>query len=316
MTSPVLSIILPSYNHYQFLPERLSSIYAQSNLDFELIILDDASTDGSVELIKELLKGKHYTLIVNTENSGSPFSQWEKGLRLAKGKFVWIAESDDSCSPLFISSILPSLEKGDFSLVYTKTLSIDKNSRKISDAYWPEQFNKSFFNETQLISCRRFLHSYLSARNCIPNVSSVIFSIEGIKLDAIMAAQRAARFKFVGDWIFWANLLVAYKKKNLLYLSSPLCLHRNHDNTTRKLFDRQGECQRMRECNEAIHHILWIQGLHAPLILMRALSFGWWNWLYELYLSRYKPSIVEQLAVYPLNRVHFIGFWIYRTLHS
>jgi len=311
MTSPTLSIIVPSYNHCQYLCERLFSIYAQSCPDFELIILDDGSSDGSVDLIKELLKGKRYTFIVNTKNSGSPFSQWEKGLRLAKGKYVWIAESDDSCSPAFVSSILPYLENGTVALAYTRTSSIDKEGFKISDAFWPEQFNKFFFSETQIISSRRFLNVFLPARNCIPNVSSVIFSIEAVKWDAIKAAQLAARFKFVGDWIFWAYLLKAYKKEKILYLSSPLCLHRDHDSSTRVVLNRQAEGHRIRECSDAIHRILRLQGIYSPLTVLRALSFGWWNWLYEFYLSRYKPLTIELMAVYPLGGVHLFGFWIH-----
>jgi glycosyltransferase involved in cell wall biosynthesis len=315
MTSPVLSIIVPSYNHCQYLRERLTSIYAQACQDFELIILDDASSDCSVELIKELLEGRKYTLIVNSKNSGSPFRQWEKGLSLAMGKYVWIAESDDSCSLEFVSSILPYLESEHAALAFTKTESINDKGLRLISSYWPEQFNGSFFSKTQLISCYRFLHNFLCARNCIPNVSSVIFSMQDYRREAILAARHAARYRFVGDWIFWARLIHAYGKRNMIYVSRPLCFHRDHGNTTRVVLDREAEGQRMREYSKAIHQVLVLHGLLAAWSFLRALRGGWWNWTYDQYLSRYKPLFIQRLAGYPQYGFHLIGYWAYRILH-
>jgi glycosyltransferase involved in cell wall biosynthesis len=94
---PKVSVIVPNYNHSQFLSERLDSIINQTYKDFELIILDDASTDNSIDVINQYLN-KYPELIrfqPSTNNSGSPFVQWDNGIKLAKGEFVWIAESDD-----------------------------------------------------------------------------------------------------------------------------------------------------------------------------------------------------------------------------
>jgi glycosyltransferase involved in cell wall biosynthesis len=312
MPSPLLSIIVPSYNHCQYLCERLSSIYAQSFLDFELIILDDASSDGSVQVIKELLKGKRYTLIVNTKNSGSPFGQWETGLRLATGKYVWIAESDDSCSPAFVSSILPYLESEHVAIAFTRTQSINDFGACGSNDYWPELFDRIFFSETQLVSCPSFLHNYLCARNCIPNVSSVIFLMHGYRREVIRAAQQAAQYRFVGDWIFWSRLAYSYGKRNLIYICTPLCHHRDHGNTTRVVLDRQSEGRRIREYSNAIHHVLILHGLSAAWSILRALSSGWWNWTYEWYLSCYRPNFIQRLVGSPQYGMHLIGYWYYR----
>lgn len=310
-----MSIIVPSYNHSQYLRERLDSIYAQAGLDFELIILDDASSDCSVKLIEELLEGKNYTLIVNPKNSGSPFRQWEKGLSLAMGKYVWIAESDDSCSPEFVSSILPFLEDEHGALAFTKTQTINDKGLLKHEPYWPELFNASFFSATRRISCRRFLLNFLCARNCIPNVSSVIFSMQSCKREVILAARHAARYRFVGDWIFWARLIHVYGKRNMIYVSRPLCFHRDHGNTTRVVLDRKAEGHRMREYSEAIHQVLFLHGLRAAWMSFRGLRSGWWNWTYEQYLSRYKPFVIQRLVGYPQSGIHLIGYWIYSLLH-
>ncbi len=95
---PRVSIIVPNYNHACFLPERLSSIRNQTFKDYELIILDDASSDESINVIRSELADFPHQLIINEHNSGSPCSQWLKGIQQARGRYVWIAESDDSCS--------------------------------------------------------------------------------------------------------------------------------------------------------------------------------------------------------------------------
>ncbi len=96
VTEPAVSIIVPNYNHEIHLLKRLETIFNQTFRDFEVILLDDASTDESRKILEEYAGRPEVThFLVNTENSGSAFQQWKKGIRLAEGDYVWIAESDD-----------------------------------------------------------------------------------------------------------------------------------------------------------------------------------------------------------------------------
>lgn len=107
MINVKISIIVPSYNHASYLEKRLESIFNQTYQNFEVILLDDASTDRSEEILnKYKVNSKVSHLIVNKENSGSPFKQWEKGVELAKGDYIWIAESDDFCEKQFLEILL------------------------------------------------------------------------------------------------------------------------------------------------------------------------------------------------------------------
>src|SRR5690606_24447409 len=109
---PTVSVIIPNYNHAKYLRRRIDSVLAQTFQDFEIILLDDCSTDKSRDII-ETYKGnaKVSHIVYNEENSGSPFKQWEKGIGLAKGKYIWIAESDDWCERNLLESLLPPLEE-------------------------------------------------------------------------------------------------------------------------------------------------------------------------------------------------------------
>ena len=94
--SPLVSVIVPNYNHARYLEQRLDSVFGQTYPNFEVIILDDSSTDNSLEIINRYKYNPHLSqIVVNKTNSGSVFKQWAKGLSLAKGEWIWIAESDD-----------------------------------------------------------------------------------------------------------------------------------------------------------------------------------------------------------------------------
>ena len=88
---PKVSVIIPNYNHAQFLEQRIQSVLDQTYQDFEIIYLDDASTDNSNEVFAKFANNSRIRAIYNQTNSGSPFKQWNKGIRLAQGEYVWIA---------------------------------------------------------------------------------------------------------------------------------------------------------------------------------------------------------------------------------
>ncbi|MCY7320297.1 MAG: glycosyltransferase, partial [Phormidesmis sp. CAN_BIN36] len=79
---PKVSVIIPNYNHDRFLTKRIQTILDQTFQDFEIIYLDDASTDESDAAIAPFLPRLTH-VIKNETNSGSPFKQWNKGARLA-----------------------------------------------------------------------------------------------------------------------------------------------------------------------------------------------------------------------------------------
>lgn len=93
---PSNSVIMPNYNHALFIKQRIESVPNQSYQDFELIILDDCSSDNSREIIAQYRQNpKVIRIIYNQHKSGCVFKQWINGVVKAKGEFIWIVESDD-----------------------------------------------------------------------------------------------------------------------------------------------------------------------------------------------------------------------------
>ena len=108
---PTVSVIVPNYNHARFLPKRIQSILGQTFQDFELILLDDCSTDDSRPILAQYAGDPRVRTEFNGVNSGSTFKQWNKGIRLARGKYIWIAESDDYADEHLLERLVAALDR-------------------------------------------------------------------------------------------------------------------------------------------------------------------------------------------------------------
>jgi len=123
-----VSVIIPNFNHADYLKRRIESVLQQTFTDFEVILLDDCSTDRSIDI---LLSYKDHPkvsqVVLNEINSGSPFEQWSKGFDLATGDFIWIAESDDWCEPTLLETLIkPLLANETIVLSYCQTILVNE----------------------------------------------------------------------------------------------------------------------------------------------------------------------------------------------
>lgn len=227
MNNPLVSIIIPNYNHARFLNRRIESILMQSYSNFEIIILDDCSSDNSIEIInqyKEHPKVSH--ILINDTNSGSTFKQWEKGFELAKGDLIWIAESDDSCEPDILESLVKEfINDNHCVLAFCKSIKIDSDDNIIGEAGMGKDLHacgKSFFNH--------YLYRYCY----INNASSAVFKKEMLHY----VDQRYKNFKGSGDWILWIEIS---RFGNVAYVNKPLNYFRIHGTNTTTIQLRSGK---------------------------------------------------------------------------
>mgnify|MGYP000376342314 CR=1 FL=1 len=94
MEAKKISVIIPTYNRKEKLPACVDSVLAQTYQNIELILLDDASTDGSEEVLSDYQDhAKVSHILLNEHNTGNPFKQWFKGMQLAKRKIYMDSRS-------------------------------------------------------------------------------------------------------------------------------------------------------------------------------------------------------------------------------
>lgn len=125
--SNLVSIIMPSYNTGRFIKETIDSVLAQSYSDWELIIVDDCSTDNTDEIVKPYLADARIRYIKNDTNSGAAVSR-NRALREAKGRWIAFLDSDDLWEPQKLEKQIAFMEKGGYHFSYTNYVEIDEAS--------------------------------------------------------------------------------------------------------------------------------------------------------------------------------------------
>jgi len=111
MPEPVLSVVLPNFNHARVLPKALAALTAQSRQTSEIIVVDDGSTDDSVAVVEEFAATHpNLKLLRNAKNEGV-IAALSRGLAAAQGQHVYFAASDDWVLPGFFEFALAMLAK-------------------------------------------------------------------------------------------------------------------------------------------------------------------------------------------------------------
>lgn len=211
-----VTVLIPNYNHEDFLEQRINSVLSQTFQNFEIIILDDCSKDNSKQIIEKYRNHPKISQIVyNESNSGSTFLQWDKGINSAKGNFIWIAESDDWCETILLETCMKMLEKNQkMTLSYVQSYYVI-GENKIKWVSKSDEIEK-------YINGKQFVKQYLSINNAIINASMVVFR----KDIYYKISKNYTQYKFCGDWLFWAEIAswgdVGISGKVLNYF-------RNHD---------------------------------------------------------------------------------------
>ncbi|MDJ1502188.1 glycosyltransferase family A protein [Xanthocytophaga agilis] len=216
---PVVSVIIPNYNHALYLPQRIESVQNQTFQDIEIIILDDCSTDNSRDVISNYARtDKRIQTLFNTQNSGSPFKQWAKGLNLAKGEYIWIAESDDYADPVFLEKLTDILKvQPQVGIVYSQSWQVDAQGKIITSC---RNLYKTL-EPKSIHSGKSSIANHFSGANIIPNASAVVFRKNLV--DKINSDYQT--FRLSGDWLFWCQML---SLSDLVYVDEELNYFRLH----------------------------------------------------------------------------------------
>ena len=173
-----VSVIIPNYNYARFLQQRIESVLAQTYTDYEIILLDDASTDDSVSILNHYKTNSRVAhLEINSVNTGSPFAQWQKGISLSRGKYIWIAESDDAADSSFLEKAVSVLNQYPHtSFCFLGSNCIDEKGNELStdfDRWTSKQLRRP--HNIGIFDGEDYIKHNLYWRNYIYNASGVVF---------------------------------------------------------------------------------------------------------------------------------------------
>ena len=249
---PSVSVVVPNYNHARFLPRRIESILRQTYQDFELILLDDCSADNSRAILSQYRGDPRVRIEFNDVNSGSTYKQWNKGVRLAQGQYVWIAESDDYADERLLERLVAVLDSDSQIVVaYCRSWRVEDGDRIEGFVYFPPDRLNPRWQTDFCVDGREECRNYFAWYNPLRNASAAVF--RKAIYEAVGGADET--FRLSGDWKLWASMALTGK---VAYLSDPLNYQRFHGGNT------QTNTSAVATIRENVHIVRWLSTCVTP----------------------------------------------------
>lgn len=194
---PLVSIVIPLYNAENFIKETLLSVSVQTYLNYEVIIVDNASTDSSLKVVNQLATMFTRLSVIRCDNnSGGPARPRNIGMRAAKGDYIAFLDSDDIWHPEKLEKQVEVMSKLDWDIVASQMTLIDECGKKF----------KSRFS---------IVESLISAKKDECNISDLMFR-NNIITSSVLVRRSAIKtakfdesdvFRCVEDYLFWLEVL-------------------------------------------------------------------------------------------------------------
>lgn len=196
----LVSIIMPSYNTGKYIAETIQSVFNQTYIDWELIIVDDCSTDNTDDVINPYLSDSRIKYFKNKTNSGAAVSR-NKALKEAKGRWIAFLDSDDLWEPQKLENQIKFMQENGYHFSYTNYKEIDAEGNDLHvSVTGPKRITKTgFFNY------------------CWPGCLTVMYDVK------IVGLIQIADIKKNNDYAMW---LKACKKADCYLLDENLAKYR------------------------------------------------------------------------------------------
>jgi glycosyltransferase involved in cell wall biosynthesis len=199
-------VLIPSYNHGSFIEERVQSVLNQEHKAFDVLLIDDGSTDNTASYLRSL-SADNLTVRIRDRNSGSPFSAWRDAAKIADPyDYVWIAESDDVAQSAFLARAVAALDASPGSaFYYCNSWHIDEDGEKIGHTinYLGHHFKGHNWLSAAEIEGREFNNRYQIFGNAVPNMSSMVMRRESFQA---AVDDQLDRYRLAADWFFVGRL--------------------------------------------------------------------------------------------------------------
>ncbi len=213
MTQPQITVALPVYNGEQYIAIAIDSVLKQTYSDFELLVIDNCSTDGTANIIRGY-SDPRIRLITNTENLGM-IGNWNRAVSLATGKYIKILSHDDLLSPSCLAEQLNGFlnhQDRNVGIVTCRKKIINEADLTVMPGF-------GIFGPTRVINGQRAIKKAIrSGRNIIGEPSVVL-----LDTTLLRASGNFEQPQFTPDIKMWFKML---RTTNLLFINKNLASYR------------------------------------------------------------------------------------------
>lgn len=224
--SGLVSVVVASYNHVEYLEQRIDSLINQTYQDIEILVIDDCSPDNSIDMLRRYEAHPKVKLIIREENGG-----WvavsNQGVEMSVGEFVIFANCDDACDPRMIERLVEASRLYPTSgVAFCRSLMIDEQSRVFGDDY---EIREKLFRERCVCDTfisRDEMYRFLLHSCVIPNLSAAL--IRRSCFDS--AGAFTPDYLACSDWDLFFRMANDF---DFCYVAEPLNRFRQHATTIR-----------------------------------------------------------------------------------
>ena len=211
-----VSVCIPTYNGAEYVGAALTSVLEQTVSDFELIVVDDCSTDGTEDVVRSI-SDPRLRYFKNTERLGL-VGNWNRSYELSSGRYVSIFHQDDVMAPDNIEQKVRALDENpSVGFVYSNVHQIDAQGKLLSE-WW---YFKPEPDENGVCPGGDFFETLLSGPNIVCCPSAMVKRECFERLGGF-----DPRLPFTADWEMWLRIALHY---DVAYLVEPLVKYRRHD---------------------------------------------------------------------------------------
>jgi glycosyltransferase involved in cell wall biosynthesis len=224
----LVSVIVASYNHAAYLARRMDSLLAQTYPQLEIIVIDDASRDNSLNVLRGYESDPRIKLVARQKNGGW-VSVSNQGIELASGEFVVFANCDDACEPSMVERLVAAMRAHPSAgIAFCRSLLVDKQDRVLgNDFAMREGAFRSLCSADCLISTAQ-MSRFLLDSCVIPNLSAALFR----KKSFVQIGNFAAAYSVCSDWDLFFRFAARY---DVAYVCESLNRFRQHAATIRSV---------------------------------------------------------------------------------
>lgn len=213
--APLLSVIITAYNYGRFLKQTISSVLNQEVESLEILVLDNASTDDTLEVMKDFVSDFRVRYTRNRRNIGAS-SNTHNGIWIAKGRYLVMLMADDFMNPGHIARILPIMKSNpQVAVGYSPISWVDEQGQEIIRPKHPGHYDKDYIGGRNEIADLLVYDSYITPSATI------------VKRDFFFSTwQRDIRIRGSGDW----NLMIQLAEKfpDFVFTTVPGVSYRTH----------------------------------------------------------------------------------------